>query len=141
DVVNEGEVKNYGDAQLVASNAKSAKKYFEETRLSRQKSRDEALDTLQKSLKSAKLSDSEKKDATQELSKIVQDITTETDVENMVKAKGFVDCVAFKSGEKVTVAVQTNKGELTKQEAAKVRDAVLNKTDIPAQNIVVIEVK
>ncbi|MEG2929707.1 MAG: SpoIIIAH-like family protein, partial [Oscillospiraceae bacterium] len=76
-----------------------------------------------------------------ELSEIIQDITTETDVENMIKAKGFVDCVAFKSGEKVTVAVQANQGELTKQEAAKVRDAVLNKTDIAAQNIVVIAVK
>ncbi|MEG0019168.1 MAG: SpoIIIAH-like family protein [Oscillospiraceae bacterium] len=140
-VMNDEQVKNYGDAQLVASTPKSAKKYFEETRLSRQKSRDEALDTLQKSLKSAKLSDSEKKDATKELSEIIQDITTETDVENMIKAKGFVDCVAFKSGEKVTVAVQANQGELTKQEAAKVRDAVLNKTDIAAQNIVVIAVK
>lgn len=141
DAVNEDGTQNYGDAQLVASTGKSAKKYFEETRLSRQKSRDEALDTLQKSLKSAKISDIEKKRATDELSKIIQDITTETDVENIVKAKGFTDCVAFKSGDKITIAVQTKSGDITKQEAAKVKDAVLNKTDVTAQNIVVIEVK
>lgn len=140
-VINEEEIKNYGDAQLVASSAKSAKKYFEETRLSRQKSRDEALDTLQKSLKSAKISEAEKKKATEELSNIVRDITTETDVENLVKAKGFTDCVAFKSGDKITIAIQTSSGEITKQEAAKIRDVVLNKTDVTAQNIVVIEVK
>ena len=49
------EVENYGDAQLVATTERSAKKYFEETRLSRQKSRDEALDVLQKTLKNSML--------------------------------------------------------------------------------------
>ena len=137
----EQEIENYGDAQLVATTEKSAQKYFEETRLLRQKSRDEALDVLQKSLKNSKLTDSEKAQATEKLSDIIQDITTETDVENLVKAKGFTDCVAFISDDKITVAVQVSSGDLTKQNVAQVRDIVLNKTDIEAQNIVVIEVK
>jgi len=134
-------VKNYGDAQLVATTEKSAQKYFEETRLTRQKSRDEALDVLQKTLKNAKISESEKAQATEKLSDIVKDITTETDVENLVKAKGFADCVAFISEDKISVAVQTKNGELTKQNVAQIRDVVLSKTDIGSQNIVVIEVK
>ncbi len=137
----EEEIKNYGDAQLVATTAKSAQKYFEETRLMRQKSRDEALDVLQKSLKNAKISDSEKAQVTEKLSDIIQDITTETDVENLVKAKGFAECVAFISDGKISVAVQTSTGDLTKQKVAQVRDIVLNKTDISSQDIVVIEVK
>ncbi len=137
----EEETKNYGDAQLVSSTEKSAEKYFEETRLSRQKSRDEALDVLKKTLKNAKISETEKKDATQELSGIIQNITTETDVENLVKAKGFTDCVAFINGDKITVAVQVAGNELTKQNVAQIRDIVLNKTTISSQNIVVIEVK
>ena len=137
----EEEIKNYGDAQLVATTAKSTQKYFEETRLMRQKSRDEALDILQKSLKNAKLSDTEKAQATEKLSDIIQDITTETDVENLVKAKGFVECVAFISDGKISIAVQTSAGDLTKQKVAQVRDIVLNKTDIAPQDIVVIEVK
>ena len=141
DAPTDSQSKNYGDALLVASNAKSSDKYFEEARLTRQKSRDEALDTLQKSLKSAKISESDKKMATAELSGIIADITAETDVENLLKAKGFLDCVAFKSENNMTVAVQTKAGELTKQDAAKVRDVVLSKTSIAAQNIVVIEVK
>ena len=133
--------KNYGDAQLVATTEKSAQKYFEQTRLSRQKSRDEALDILQKSLKNAKISDSEKTKATEKLSGIIQDITTETDIENLVKAKGFTDCVAFISDGKISVAVQPSKGELTKQNVAQIRDIVLSKTNISTQDIVVIEVK
>ncbi|MBQ6896943.1 MAG: SpoIIIAH-like family protein [Oscillospiraceae bacterium] len=139
-VAAEDEVQNYGDAQLVATTAKSATKYFEETRLSRQKSRDEALDVLQKSLKNAKISDAEKTQATEKLSKIIQDITTETDVENLVKAKGFTDCVAFISDDKISVAVQPSNGDLTKQNVAQIRDIVLSKTNVSTENIVVIEV-
>ncbi|MBQ5312847.1 MAG: SpoIIIAH-like family protein [Oscillospiraceae bacterium] len=140
-VSNEDEVKNYGDAQLVATTEKSTQKYFEETRISRQKSRDEALDVLQKTLKNAKLSDTEKTNATAELSKIVKDITAESDIENLVKAKGFTDCVAFINGDKISVAVQVSNGDLTKQNVAQIRDIVLNKTQVPTQNIVIIEVK
>ena len=140
-VTSDEEIENYGDAQLVATSGKSAQKYFEETRLSREKSRDEALDVLQKTLKNAKISDTEKVNATEKLSRIVQDITTETDVENLVKAKGFTDCVAFINGEKITVAVRTSGGDITPQQVAQVRDIVLGKTTVEAQNIVVIEVK
>jgi len=74
------ETKNYGDAQLVATTQSDADKYFEQARLARQKTRDEALDTLQKSLKNAKLSDAEKKQASEEPAQIIQDMTSETDI-------------------------------------------------------------
>ena len=138
-VVNE--VENYGDAQLVATTEKSTQKYFEETRLSRQKSRDEALDVLQKTLKNSKLSDIEKTKATEELSQIIKNITTESDIENLVKAKGFTDCVVFINEEKVSVAVQVSKGDLNKQNVAQIRDIVLSKASVKAQDIIVIEVK
>ena len=43
--------KNYGDAQLVSANETSNDKYFEQARLTRSKTRDEALDTMQQALK------------------------------------------------------------------------------------------
>lgn len=133
--------KNYGDAQLVSVGQKSSTQYFEEARLSRQKSRDEALDTLQKSLKKANLSEEEKAELTQRLSSVVSSITTESDIENLIKAKGFVDCVAFLDDGKVNVTVQTQSEGLSKEQVAQIRDAVLSKCDIPAQNITVVEVK
>ncbi len=135
------ETKNYGDAQLVATTKTDSDKYFEQARLSRQKTRDEALDTLQKTLKNAKLSDTEKKDATNKLARIIRDMTSETDIENMVKAKGFSDCVASIADGKISVAVRPVSGELSKSDVAKVRDIVLSKTTISSQNIVVVEVK
>lgn len=133
--------KNYGDAQLVSVGQKSGAEYFEQARLSRQKSRDEALDTLQKSLKKANLSEEEKQELTNRLSNVVNSITMESDIENLIKAKGFVDCVAFFDDGKVNVTVQTQSEGLTKEQVAQVRDAVLSKCDIPAQDITVVEVK
>ena len=134
------ENKNYGDAQLVATVKTDTDKYFEQARLSRQKTRDEALDTLQKTLKNAKLSDSEKTKATADLSQIIQNMTTETDIENLVKAKGFSDCVASITEDKISIAVRPVNGELTKADVSKIRDIVLTKTTISSQNIVVVEV-
>ncbi len=134
------ETRNYGDAQLVATTKSDSDKYFEQARLSRQKTRDEALDTLQKTLKNSKLSDTEKKQATEELSQIIQNMTNETDIENMVKAKGFRDCVASIADDKISLAVRPISGELSKADVSKIRDVVLSKTTISSQNIVVVEV-
>lgn len=134
------ETQNYGDAQLVATAKTDSDKYFEQARLSRQKTRDEALDTLQKTLKNTKLSDIDKKQATEKLSQIIQNMTNETDIENMLKAKGFRDCVASISDNKISLAVRPVKGELSKADVSKIRDVVLSKTSISSQNIVVVEV-
>ncbi len=48
--------KNYGEAQMVSVSKDSGAEFFESARLARTKARDEALDTLKKSLKDAKLS-------------------------------------------------------------------------------------
>lgn len=133
--------KNYGDAQLVATTQSESQKYFDQARLARQKSRDEALDSLQKTLKNSKLTDEEKKSATSSLSEIIRNMTTETDIENMIKAKGFQDCIASMSDEKITVAVKGTGKDLTKADISKVRDVILSKTTISSQNIVVVEVK
>ena len=44
--------KNYGEAQLVSVANDSGTRFFEQARLKREKAHDEAMDTLQKSLKS-----------------------------------------------------------------------------------------
>lgn len=134
--------KNYGEAQLVSVvNGKTSDEFFESARLARSKSRDEALDTLQKSLKNTKLSEEEKQKLTEQLTSEVENITTESDIESLVKAKGFVDCVAFIEQDKVNLTVMTSNEGLTKNEVAQIRDIVLSKCSVSAQNITVVEVK
>lgn len=133
--------KNYGEAQLVSVAEPTGSKFFEEARLSRTKTRDEALDKMQKTLKNSKLSDAEKDQITQSLTKTIDDITVESDIENLIKAKGFVDCVAFIDDDKVNITVMTSSDGLDKTEVAQIRDIVLGKCAVSAQNITVVEVK
>ena len=133
--------KNYGEAQLVSVGEATGDEFFEQARLTRTKARDEALDTLQKSLKNAKLTDEEKESLTAQLTAAIDNIATESDIENLVKAKGFVDCVAFIDGDQVDVTVMTTSDGLTKEEVAQIRDIVLSKCQVTAQNITIVEVK
>ena len=133
--------KNYGEAQLVSLSGEEVSAYFDEARLTRTKTRDEALDTLQKSLKDAKITDEEKKALTEELSGIITSIAAEGEIESMIKAKGFIDCVAFLDGDKANIAVKTKSDTLTKSEVAQIRDIVMAKSSVSAQNITVVEVQ
>lgn len=133
--------KNYGEAQLVSVSKKSSSDFFDQARLSRTKTRDEALDSLKKSLKGSGLSIDEKEKLTQELSQEIGNSNTENEIETMIKAKGFADCVAFISEGKVNITVMTSSGQLQADEVAQIRDIVLSKCDVSAQDICVVEIK
>ena len=134
--------KNYGEAQLVSVSKDSGMEFFEQARLSRSKTRDEALDAIKKTLKNSELTDEEKKQITSELEQQVSSITTETTVENLIKAKGFADCVVSLTRDRADVTVMTENDALTAEEVTRIRDAVLNQCKgLSAQDITVVEVK
>lgn len=134
--------KNYGEAQLVSVSKDSGMEFFEQARLSRSKARDEALDAIKKTLKNSELTDEEKKQITSELEQQVSSITTETTVENLIKAKGFANCVVSLTRDRADVTVMTENDALTAEEVTRIRDAVLNQCKgLSAQDITVVEVK
>ncbi|WP_294452391.1 SpoIIIAH-like family protein [uncultured Gemmiger sp.] len=134
--------KNYGEAQLVSVNEDTGEEFFDSARLSREKSRDEALDTIEKTLKNSTLSDSEKQQMTETLKTQITNIETESELETLIKAKGFVDCVVMLDDDAASVTVMTENDALTAEEVTKIRDVILSKcSEIKAQNITVVEVK
>ena len=141
DTVSEAGDKNYGEAQLVSVTESTGTEFFEQARLNRAKSRDEALDTLQKSLKNAKLTDEEKEQLTSQLAAQIDSIAAENEIETLLKAKGFVDSVVFIGEDTVNVTVMTTNAQLGQSEVAQIRDAVLERCDVSAQDITVVEVR
>lgn len=134
--------KNYGEAQMVSVSKDSGAEFFESARLARTKARDEALDTLKKSLKDAKLSDVEKKKLKEDLAAQVSSITLETKLETLIKSKGFADCVVDLEGKKANVTVMTENDALTAAEVTRIRDALLSQCEgLAAQDITIVEVK
>ena len=133
--------KNYGEAQLVSVANHSGSKFFEEARLKRTKAHDEAMDAVQKALKSSSLSAEEKKSYTQQLTGNLEDLHAENEIETMVKAKGFADCLCFLQSGRADLTVMTSGDALTAAQVAQIRDIVLSKSSVTAQNITIVEVK
>lgn len=133
--------KNYGEAQLVSVANNSGSKFFEEARLKRTKAHDEAMDAVQKALKSASLSAEEKKSYTQQLTGSLEDLNAENEIETLVRAKGFADCLCFLQSGRADLTVMTSGDALTAAQVAQIRDIVLSKSNVTAQSITIVEVK
>ena len=134
--------KNYGEAQLVSVVKDAGTSFFESARLARDKARDEALETLKKALKNAKLTDEEKTSLTEKLSAQVGSITAAAELESLIKAKGFADCLVALDETGASVTVMTETGTLNGDQVARIRDAVLTKCpQLSAQQLTIVEVK
>jgi stage III sporulation protein AH len=128
-------VKNYGESQLVSATTN----YFSQATVNRQKSRDEAVESLTKLLKNSKLTEKEKADATAKAFDLAKNIDLEGKVENLIKAKSFPECIVYIDGEKANVVVRTN--GLVPTQAAQIKDIVVNQGKIKPENISIVEVK
>lgn len=87
--------KNYGEAQLVSVANHSGSKFFEEARLKRTKAHDEAMDAVQKALKSSSLSAEEKKSYTQQLTGNLEDLHAEMRLKRWSRPKALQTASAF----------------------------------------------
>ena len=129
--------KNYGEAQLVSVASDTGAKFFEQARLKREKSHDEAMDTIQKSLRSAALTEEDKKAYAAQMKQNLEDLNAENEIETLVRAKGFADCLCFLQPGRADLTVMTSGDGLTAAQVAQIRDIVLSKTQLSAQNITV----
>lgn len=119
-------------------NAGTLTDYFAAVRLSRQEARDSAVTLLQETFAYSEGSDTE--NASGELEKIVQTALTEAQIESLVIAKGYTDCVAYMSDEGISVAVAAPEGGLTQNDVAVIADIILTQSDYDLTEIHVVEV-
>ncbi len=133
--------KNYGDSQFVSElkDEEDGESYFAEAKLSRQRSRDEAVETLAEMLQDANLDTATKAELALKATELAKSIETEGKIENLIKAKGFQDCMVYYDTEKVDVIVKSE--GLLLNEVAQMKDIILEETSIPAENIKIIETK
>lgn len=117
----------------------TAEEYFKQARESREASRDEAVETVKDVLSNVKITDEQKAKMTAEMMAITKAIEQESKIENLIKAKGFKDCVVYIADNSCSVVVQGD--SLTVQDTAKISQVVTSQADIPAQNINIVPVK
>lgn len=120
-------------------NISTATDYFAAVRLSRQQARDGALNLLQEAM--AYEDTTKAAESSEQLEDIVQTALTEAQIESLVIAKGYKDCVAYMSGEGISVAVAAPEGGLQQEDVAVIADIVMTQTDYPLSDIRVVEVQ
>ena len=115
--------------------------YFAQARLARQTSRDEALNLLETAAASEGASQ-ETIDASMEaISAMATWSMQETQIENLLLAKNFEDCVVYISSDGVTVAVPAPVEGLNAANVAQITETIIGETGCSAEDIRVIEVK
>ncbi len=133
------QTEHYGDAQLVDANTGDGEAYFAEAKLSRTKSRDQAVDALKTMLQDTKLTTEEQLALTNQATELAQDHRAGGKDGNLIKAKGIAECMVYYDGAKADIIVGGQ--ELQDTQVAQILDIVIGETSLEAQNISVIEAK
>ncbi len=120
----------------------TATDYFAAVRLSRQQARDSAVNLLQEAMSYDGTREGSKDvESSMELEQIVQTALSEAQIESLIIAKGYADCVAYMSGEGISVAVASPEGGLQQDDVAVIADIVMTQSEYSLDDIRVVEVQ
>jgi stage III sporulation protein AH len=114
--------------------------YFAAVRLSRQEARDSAVSVLQEAMAYTG-SEANKEESSTKLEMIVQTALTEAQIESLVIAKGYADCVAYIGDDGISVAVAAPEGGLQQTDVAVIADIVMAQSEFELDKIRVVEVQ
>ncbi len=113
--------------------------YFASARLNRQQARDNALAILQDAMADESLDEAMRAERNQAIQTLASVTVSEAQIENLVTAKGYADCVAFISDGSVSVVVSAQENGLTDADVARITEIVTDETGYTANQIKIIE--
>ena len=126
---------NYNDSAATDTEPEE-NDYFAAAVLTRRQSRDEAIDVLTLVSSSEDADEETKAEAQAKISKIALDIQNEANIEALVKAKGFEDCVAVIGEDSVSVIVKAE--TLQAKDTAQIFAIVYETTGVEPKNVSII---
>ena len=112
--------------------------YFAAVRLSRQQARDNAINMLQEAMSYS--GDTKDTESSAQLEDIIQTALSEAQIESLIIAKGYADCVAYMSNEGISIAVSAPENGLTEEDVAVIADIVMSQSDYLLTDIRIVEV-
>lgn len=132
-----------GDAKLVDSQAVDSRSiadetYFAMARMARTKSRDEAIQTISAILDGEQLTEEDKQAANDRAFAITDAIEEESRIENLVKAKGFEECMVYITESGASVVVKSS--GLTQEQATQIKNIVVSEGRIKGENVSITEI-
>ena len=132
--------KKMGEAQYVSSNAAQIDTgYFTQARLDRENARSKSKEMYEQIIANTNVDEESRKAAEQSLLSLAGASDKEASCENLIKAKGFSDCVVFITDDSASVTVKSEK--LSGSDVAKIQEIISTQTGILIKNIKIVEVK
>ncbi|MCD8353823.1 MAG: SpoIIIAH-like family protein [Clostridiales bacterium] len=113
--------------------------YFDTARLNREEARDSALSILQETVDDPEADETAVSAAAESITAMASATLQESEIESLILAKGYTDCVAFIGDNSVSVVVSAGGAELEASDVAVVTDIVCGETDFSASNVKVIQ--
>ena len=110
--------------------------FFASAILNREQTRDESMEVLNQLANNPDALPDTKEDALNAIAQLVEDMNAEANIETLVKAKGFEECVAIVSDENCTVIVSS--GGLNAAETAMILEIVCQQTEAQPENVKII---
>jgi stage III sporulation protein AH len=139
-VVSDGE--DYDALLTQADTDTSMSEYFAAIRLARQESRDSAVELLQETIAyETGADDTAASTASTQLETMVNTALQEAEIEGLVIAKGFEDCVTYMSDGAISVAVAAPEEGLSTESVAQICDIVVTQSDYSPSQLKIIEVR
>lgn len=125
------------DVGEVIDTVDEVQSYFAMTEVSRQRTRDEAMEVLQSIVDNESTAGEDRTEALNALNQIAKDIQSEGNIESLVVSKGFEDCVAVISDGSATVVVKSD--GLLENELTQIQEIVYNEAGILPENLKIVE--
>ena len=119
------------------TNQSTSDSYFSSVQVSRQRTRDEAIEVLQSVVDNASATETAKNEALAEINKLANIMATEANIEALIVAKGFEECVAVISGGDASIVVKSE--GLSAAQISQINEIVYSKAGIEPVNITIIE--
>ncbi|MBQ8649438.1 MAG: SpoIIIAH-like family protein [Clostridia bacterium] len=126
---------------VVETGAKATEEedYFTTVKKEREQAREEAIELIEETLKSDKLTDEDKASAVEKTTLLADRMEKEANIESLLKAKGFEKTAVIISDDEINNVVKSS--GLTTAQTLQIQDIVTSQTKIPLSNIKIVTVK
>ncbi len=128
-----------GGREETDSGAAAETGYFATARLNRQQARDSALELLQEAAGDEKAEQTVVDEANASIQTMAAYTLSEAQVENLVVAKGYSDCICFINDSSASVVVSATENGLTDADIARIAEIVKEETGLSVSQIKIIE--
>lgn len=111
--------------------------YFSSVAVSRQRTRDEAIEVLQAVVDNDASTETAKNEALAQINKLAEIMEAEANIETLIVAKGFEECVAVISAEGANIVVKSE--GLKPAQISQINEIVYEQAGIKPVNVKIIE--